>query len=53
MLLQVPGGDVYVLAKDLAESVCKAAHIDYAACTVLATLKGSEVRADERQAPPL
>ena len=42
VLLQVPGGDVYVLAKDLAESVCKAAGIDYAACTVLATLKGSE-----------
>ena len=42
VLLQTPGGDVYVLAKDLAESVCKAAHIDYAACTVLATLKGSE-----------
>ena len=42
VLLQVPGGDVYVLARDLAESVCKAAHIDYAACTVLATLKGSE-----------
>ena len=43
VLLQVPGGDVYVLAQDLAESVCKAAGIDYAACTVLATLKGSEV----------
>ena len=42
VLLQVPGGDVYVLAQDLAESVCKAAGIDYAACTVLATLKGSE-----------
>ena len=42
VLLQVPSGDVYVLAKDLAESVCKAAHIDYAACQVLATLKGSE-----------
>ena len=42
VLLQVPGGDVYVLAKDLAESVCKAAGIDYDACTVLATLKGSE-----------
>ena len=42
VLLQVPGGDVYVLARDLAESVCKAAHIDYDACTVLATLKGSE-----------
>lgn len=42
VLLQVPSGDVYVLAKDLAESVCKAAHIDFAACKVLATLKGSE-----------
>ena len=42
VLLQVPSGDVYVLAKDLAESVCKAAHIDYEACKVLATLKGSE-----------
>ena len=42
VLLQVPNGDVYVLAKDLAESVCKAAHIDYSACTVLAELKGSE-----------
>ena len=42
VLLQVPGGDVYVLARDLAESVCKAAHIDYSACTVLAELKGSE-----------
>ena len=42
VLLQVPAGDVYVLAKDLAESVCKAAHIDYEACQVLATLKGSE-----------
>ena len=42
VLLQVPGGDVYILAKDLAESVCKAAHIDYAACKVLAELKGSE-----------
>ena len=42
VLLQVPSGDVYVLAKDLAESVCKAAHIDYDACKVLATLKGSE-----------
>ena len=42
VLLQVPGGDVYVLAKDLAESVCKAAHIDFDACKVLAELKGSE-----------
>ena len=42
VLLQVPNGDVYILAKDLAESVCKAAHIDYDACKVLAELKGSE-----------
>ena len=42
VLLQVPSGDVYVLAQDLAESVCKAAGIDFGACTVLATLKGSE-----------
>ena len=42
VLLQVPSGDVYILAKDLAESVCKAAHIDYEACKVLAELKGSE-----------
>ena len=42
VLLQVPTGEVYVLAKELAEGVCKAAGIDYAACQVLATLKGSE-----------
>ena len=42
VLLQVPSGDVYVLAQDLAESVCKAAGIDFGACRVLATLKGSE-----------
>ena len=42
VLLQVPSGDVYVLAQDLAESVCKAAGIDFGACKVLATLKGSE-----------
>lgn len=42
VLLEVPGGEVYVLAKDLAESVCKAAHIDFSACKILATLKGSE-----------
>ena len=42
VLLQVPAGEVYVLAKELAEGVCKAAGIDYAACQVLATLKGSE-----------
>ena len=42
VLLQVPAGEVYVLAKELAGSVCKAAGIDYDACRVLATLKGSE-----------
>ncbi|HIT32583.1 MAG TPA: isoleucine--tRNA ligase [Candidatus Enterenecus stercoripullorum] len=42
VLLRAPGGEVYILAEGLAESVCKAAGIDYAACTVLATLKGSE-----------
>ena len=42
VLLQNLNEEVYVLAKDLAESVCKAAHIDFASCKVLATLKGSE-----------
>ena len=42
VLLSAPNGEVYILAEGLAESVCKAAGIDYAACTVLATLKGSE-----------
>ena len=42
VLLQAPSGEIYVLARDLAEGVCKAAGIDYAACAVLATLKGSE-----------
>ena len=42
VLLQVPNGEVYVLAKDLAQGVCKAAGLDYADCTVLATLKGEQ-----------
>ncbi|NCE63212.1 isoleucine--tRNA ligase [Pseudoflavonifractor sp. 524-17] len=42
VLLQVPGGEVYVMAKELAEGVCKQAGIDFAACQVLATLKGSD-----------
>ena len=42
VLLQAPGGEVYILAKELAEKVCQAAGLDYAACTVLATLKGGE-----------
>ena len=51
VLLQVPGGDVYVLAQDLAESVCKAAGIDYAACTIAGWPQGQRVQADARQAP--
>ena len=42
VLLQAPNGEVYILAEGLAESVCKAAGIDFSACRVLATLKGSE-----------
>ena len=42
VLLQAPNGEIYILAEGLAESVCKNAGIDYAACTVLATLKGGE-----------
>lgn len=42
VLLEVPGGEVYVLAKALAESVCKAAHIAYSDCRILATHKGAE-----------
>ena len=42
VLLEAPDGEVYILAKDLAETVCKAAKLDYSACKVLATLKGSE-----------
>ena len=41
VLLQAPNGEVYILAKDLAEPVCKAARIDFAASKVLAVLKGS------------
>ncbi len=41
-LLQIPGGEVLIMAKELAEGVCKRAGIDYSACTVLATVKGSE-----------
>ena len=41
VLLQAPNGEVYILAKDLAESVCKAAHIDFESSKVLAVLKGS------------
>ena len=41
VLLEVPSGEVYVLAQALAEGVCKAAGIDFGACKVLATLKGA------------
>ena len=40
VLLQAPNGEIYILAEGLAESVCKQAEIDYAACTVLAKVKG-------------
>ena len=42
VLLQAPNGEIYILAQALAEGVCKAAGIDYSACTVLATVKGEE-----------
>ena len=42
VLLQAPNGEVYVMAKELAEGVCKQAGLDFAACKVLATLKGSD-----------
>ena len=43
VLLRAPGGEIYILAAGLAESVCKAAGLDAAACTVLATLKGADL----------
>ena len=43
VLLKAPSGEVYILAQALAESVCKRAGIDYAACETLAVLKGSEL----------
>ena len=42
VLLQAPNGEIYIMAQDLAQSVCKQAKVDYEACKVLATLKGSE-----------
>ncbi len=42
VLLQVPGGEVYIMAQALAEGVCREAGIDYTASKVLATLKGEE-----------
>ena len=43
VLLQTPSGEVYILAQALAEGVCKAAGLDYAACRTLAVLKGEEL----------
>ncbi len=40
VLLRQPNGETYVVAKDLAETVCKAAGLDFAACEVLGTVKG-------------
>lgn len=42
VLLKAPNGEVYIMAQELAEGVCKNAGLDFAACQVLATLKGSE-----------
>ncbi|MDE6107508.1 MAG: isoleucine--tRNA ligase, partial [Oscillospiraceae bacterium] len=42
VLLKAPNGEIYIMAKELCEKVCKQAKIDYAACEVLSTLKGSD-----------
>ena len=42
VLLQAPNGEVYIMAKELAEGVCKQAGLDFAACRILATLKGAD-----------
>ncbi len=42
VLLEVPAGEVYIMARELAQGVCKQAGIDFDACKVLATLKGSD-----------
>ena len=51
VLMEVPGGEVYIVAADLAESVCKAAGVE--SHTVLATLKGSEFELMTAQHPLL
>ena len=43
VLLQAPNGEIYIVAEGLADSVCKNAGLDRAACSVLATLKGEEL----------
>ncbi len=42
VLLQAPNGEVYIMAKELAQGVCKQAGLDYDACKILATLKGAD-----------
>ncbi|MDE6589893.1 MAG: isoleucine--tRNA ligase, partial [Oscillospiraceae bacterium] len=42
VLLQAPNGEVYIMAKELAEGVCRQAGINYDDCKALATLKGSD-----------
>ena len=42
VLLKAPNGETYILAEELAPAVCKAAGIDFAACEVLAKLKGDQ-----------
>ena len=51
VLMEVPGGEVYIVAADLADNVCKAAGIE--SHTVLATLKGSEFELMTAQHPLL
>ena len=51
VLMEVPGGEVYIVAADLADSVCKAAGIE--SHTVLATLKGSAFELMTAQHPLL
>ena len=42
VLLQAPNGEIYILAQELCEKVCKDGGVDFGQCKVLATLKGSE-----------
>ncbi len=51
VLLQAPNGEIYILAEGLAEGVCKQAGLDYAACTVLAKVKGEEFELMSAQHP--
>ena len=53
ILLQAPNGEIYILAEALAQDVCKKSGIDYAACQVLAHLKGSEFELMTAQHPLL